>query len=210
LSVPPDGTRHPKWPARFFYTGDGEDQDLLRISSSFNTLHRYISSFGIQDTDPEALQYYQAYCREKALKRFTQYDHSHGAKTGNRLKRKFEGYFLPSTSTDTIYEQWLAVKQTTNGKRVHITDTVITLETLKDSLPPGMIPDYSVKQRFLYAMDPKLKRVVKRHITSDTSFNELVEIADKRNAITHSTELWCQQSTHECSIECSHPAQTQR
>jgi len=39
-------------------------------------------------------------------------------------------------------------------------------------------------------MDIKLKRDVKHHITSDTSFNELVEIADKRYAIAHSTELY--------------------
>jgi len=52
------------------------------------------------------------------------------AKTFNGLKWKFEGYFLPSTSTDTIYEQLLAVKHTTNGKTAQITDTVITLNTL--------------------------------------------------------------------------------
>ena len=77
--------------------------------------------------------------------KFTQYDNSQGAKTVNGLKPKFEGYFLPSTSTDTIYEQWLAVKQTTNGKTAQITDTIITLETLGDGLPPGTILDYSTK-----------------------------------------------------------------
>jgi len=38
-------------------------------------------------------------------------------------------------------------------------------------------------------MDIKLKRHVKPHITSDTSFDELVEIAEKRDAIAHSTGL---------------------
>jgi len=71
MSVPPDGSSGPKWPAPFFYTGEGKDRDPLRINSWFNTVHRYISSFGIQDTDPEALQYYGAYCREKALEKFT-------------------------------------------------------------------------------------------------------------------------------------------
>src|ERR1700743_2294720 len=96
-----------------------------------------------------------------------------------------EGYFLPSTSTDTIYEQWLAVKQTTNGKTAQITDTVINLETLRESLPQGTISDYSAKQRLLDAMDIKLKREVKPHITADTSFDELVEIAEKRDTIAH-------------------------
>ena len=39
-------------------------------------------------------------------------------------------------------------------------------------------------------MDIKLKQKVKPHITADTSFHELVEIAEKRQAITHSTELY--------------------
>jgi len=57
ISVAPDGTSRPKWIAPFFYTGGGKDQDPLRINSWFNTVHPYISSFGMQDTDPEALQY---------------------------------------------------------------------------------------------------------------------------------------------------------
>ena len=62
-----------------------------------------------------------------------------------------------STFTDTIYEQWLAVKQTNNNKTAQITDTVITLETLRDSLILGTISDYSAKQRLLDAMDIKIK-----------------------------------------------------
>jgi len=165
MSLLSEGTSCPKWPALFFYTGEGKDRDLLKINSWFNRVHRYISSFGIQDSDPEALLYCGAYCREKALEKFTQYDNSPGAKTVNGLKREFKVYFLPSTSTDTIYEQWLAVKQTTNGKTAQITDTVITLETLRDSLPLGMISHYLAKQRLLDAMDIKLKRDVKPHIT---------------------------------------------
>ena len=69
-----------------------------------------ISSYEIQNNDIEALQNYGAYCRDKALEKFTPYDNSQGEKTVTGLKAKFEGYFLPSSSTDTIYEQLLAVK----------------------------------------------------------------------------------------------------
>ena len=91
---------------------------------------------------------------------------------------------------NTIYEQWLAVKQTTNGKTAQITDTVINLETLIDSLPHGIISDYSAKQRLLNAMDIKLKSEVKPHITADNSFDELVEIAEIRVGIAYSTGLY--------------------
>ena len=69
-------------------------------------------------------------------------------------------------------------------------DTVITLETHRDSLPSGMISDYSAKQRLLDTLDIKLKRDVKPHITSDTSFDQLVKIAEKRDVIAHSTEFY--------------------
>ena len=196
MSVPPEGSSRLKWPAPFFYTGEGKDRDPLRINSWFNTVSRYISSYGIQDTDQKALQYYGAYCRDKALEKFTQYDNSQGEKTVEGLKRKFEGYFLPSTSTDTIYEQWLAVKQTTNRKNAQITDTVINLETLRDSLPQGTISDYSAKQGLLDAMDIKLKREVKPHMTADTFFDQLVEIAEKRGGVAHSTGLYGNRDQH--------------
>jgi hypothetical protein len=84
----------------------------------------------------------------------------------------------------------MTVKQTTNGKTAHITDTVIRLETLKSSLPEGTISDYSTKQRLLDAMDVRLRREVKPHITSETTFEQLVEIAEKRDAIARSTGVY--------------------
>jgi len=200
MSVPPEGNSRPKWPAPFTFTGSASDRDPLRINSWFNTVHRYIASFGIQDTDQEALQYYGAYCRDQALDKFTQYEASTGEHTVAGLKRKFETYFLPSTSTDTIYEQWQAVKQTVNGKTAHITDTIINLERLRDSMPEGTITDYMAKQRLLDAMDIKLKRDVKPHITQDTSFDELVEIAEKRDAIAHSTGVYGSRNTHSHAV----------
>ena len=172
----------------------------MRINSWFNTVRRYISSYGIQDTDQEALHYYGAYCRDKALEKFTQYDNSQGEKTVEGLKRKFEGYFLPFRFTDTIYEQWLAVKQTTKGKTAQIRDTDINLEILRDSLPQGMISDYSAKHRLLDAMDIKLKHEVKPHITADNSFDELVEIAEKRDAIAHFTGLYGNRNQHSNAV----------
>ena len=200
MSLQPEGSNRPKWPAPFFHTGEGKDRDPLRINSWFNIVRRYISSYGIQDNDIEAFQYYGAYCRNKTLGKFTQYDNSQGAKTVAGLKAKFEGYFLPSTSTDTIYEQWLAVKQTNNNKTAQITDTVITHETLRDSLLPGTISDYSAKQRHPDAMDIKLKRDVKPHITSDISFDQPVELAEKRDAIAHSTGLYRRQNQHSNAV----------
>ena len=45
-------------------------------------------------------------------------------------------------------------------------------------------------------MDIKLKQDVKQHITSDTSFNELVEIAEKGDALANSTGLYGTRNQH--------------
>ena len=202
MSLQSEGNKYPKWPAPFFYTREGRDRDPLRINSWCNTVRRYLSSYGIQDNDIEALQYYGAYYRDKAFKKFTEYDNCRGNKRVAGLKAKFEEYILPSTTTITFYKQWLAVKQTNNNKTAQITDTVITLETLRDSLPPGTISDNSAKQGLLDAMDIKLKQDVKPHITCDTPLNQLVEIAEKRKAIAHSSGLYGHQNQH--SIVVSH------
>src|SRR3984885_6877140 len=49
-------------------------------------------------------------------------------------------------------------------------------------------------------MDIKLKRAVEPHITSDTSFDQLVEIAEKRDAIAHSTGLYGRQNQHSNAV----------
>ena len=49
-------------------------------------------------------------------------------------------------------------------------------------------------------MDIKLKRDVKPHITSDISFDQLVQIAEKRDAIAHSTELYGRQNQHSNAV----------
>ena len=104
MSLQPEGSNRPKWPAPFIYTGDRKDRDPSRINSWFNTVRRYIYSYRIQDKDSEVLQYYRAYCRDKTLEKFTQYDNSQVAKRVAGQKAKFQAYFLPSTSTVTIYE----------------------------------------------------------------------------------------------------------
>ena len=79
-------------------------------------------------------------------------------------------------------------------------DTVITMETLRDSLPPGTISDYTAKQRLLDTMDIKLKRDVKPHITSDTSFGQLVEMAEKRDIIADSIGFYGNRNQHRNAV----------
>ena len=49
-------------------------------------------------------------------------------------------------------------------------------------------------------MDIKIKREVKPHITADTAFDQLVEIAEKRDAIAHSTGLYGNRNQHSNAV----------
>ena len=74
------------------------------------------------------------------------------------------------------------------------------LEHVSILQPQGTISDYSAKQRLLDGMDIKLKREVKPHITADTSFDELVEIVEKRDSIAHSTGLYGNRNQHSNAV----------
>src|SRR5207302_6630366 len=200
MSAPPGGPNRPKWPPPPIFTGEGKDRDPLKINSWFNSVHRYLRSFEIEDDSPEALQYYGAYCRDQAEEKFAHYLATPGAHTVPGLKRKFETYFLPSTSTDTIYEKWGNVKQTVDGKTAAITDIIIKLETLRNSMPVGSISDYSAKQRLIGAMDNRLKREVKPHLTPDTTFEDLVVMAENKDAILHSTGVYGNKGHHSNAV----------
>src|SRR5688500_12640337 len=76
-----------------------------------------------------------------------------------------------------------------------ITKTVIRLKTLRESLPPDTISDYSAKQRLLDAMDISLHREVKPQIKPTSTFDEIVEIAENQDATMYSTGVYRSQKT---------------
>ena len=82
-------------------------------------------------------------------------------------------------------------------------ETVINLETLRDSLPHRTISDYSAKERVLDAIDIKLERNDKPHMIADTSFNQLVEITKKQIPYQQlNRTLWNLEQAQQCSIKC--------
>ena len=83
-----------------------------------------------------------------------------------------------------------------DGKVQPITKTVIRLKTLRNSLPTDTISDYSAKQRLLDAMDIRLRREVKPLIKPSSTFEEIVEIAENRDAVMHSTGIYRSQKSH--------------
>ncbi|KAG0644136.1 hypothetical protein HOY80DRAFT_997186 [Tuber brumale] len=189
MLVPLERSSCPKHPALFMFMEEGKERDPLRINSWFNCIHRYSDILSISDDIPEALRYYGAYCRDKALDKYTQYENISRPHTVTQQKSKCEVYFLPSTSTDTSYEKWIAVMQTVTRKIALIIKIVITIETLRDGQLSGPISDYSVKQRPLDPIDIKLRQDVSHHITLDNPFDKLVSRTEKDNAQAYAIGL---------------------
>jgi hypothetical protein len=174
------------------YSGEGKDRDPLRINSWFRAVGNYIKSFNITDSDPDALQYYGAYCKDSAADQFEIFcsDTENDTKTVPGLKKCFETYFLPSTSIDDLWHKWESIKQTQDGKVTPITETVIKLKNLRASLPPGTISDFAMKQRFLDCMDIRLRRVVQPHILPAQKLDEILTLAEKHDASNHATGVY--------------------
>jgi ATP phosphoribosyltransferase regulatory subunit HisZ len=42
------------------YTEEGKDKDCQQINTLFQAVTNYMNSYGIKETDPDALQYYEA------------------------------------------------------------------------------------------------------------------------------------------------------
>ena len=70
---------------------------------------------------------------------------------------KFKQLFESSTNTDDLYQKWQKVHQNSGGKPGRITKVVGDLEDIRAALPDEARTDYAYQQRFLNAMDTKLR-----------------------------------------------------
>jgi hypothetical protein len=63
-----------------------------------------IKSYGIKATDPDVLQYYEAYCSKSITDEFEKFstDAPDERKKIPELKKCFKIYFLPSISSDDL------------------------------------------------------------------------------------------------------------
>ena len=104
--------------------------------------------------------YYGFYTEGKANNAFQTIDTEEENLTLPQLTNRFHQLFEASTNTDDTYHKWQNVRQTAGGQPARITKIAGELADLKGCLPNGSITDYEQKQRFLDAMDSRLRRNV--------------------------------------------------
>jgi len=88
--------------------------------------------------------------------------------------------FIPSTSIDILQMKWDRISQFRDGRIRSITSAAAELRALALQLPH--ISDFSKKQRLLSAMIPELGAQVRPHILPTSTWDEIVQLAERFDA----------------------------
>jgi len=107
-----------------------------------------------------SLEYYCAYTEGKANNKYQTLDREVDDLNLAQLTQILQQLIEASTNTDDTYHKWQNIRQTAGGQPARITTIAEELANLKGSLPARSISDYAQKQRFLDAMDSRLRHNV--------------------------------------------------
>jgi len=173
---PPTGTMAHPGPARLpppkppkppFFSGEGEDLKPDKLKRWLRTVKKCLARSGLNDNTPGVADNYGFYTEGKANNGFQTLDTDEENLTLPQLTHRFQQLCEASTNTDATYHKWQNVRQTAGGLPARITTIAGELPDLKGSLPKGSISDYAQKQRFLDAMDSRLRRNVEPQLKQE-------------------------------------------
>ena len=114
-------------------------------------------------------------------------EYDEASPTLEQFKTRFKQLFEASTNTDDLYQKWQKVQQTTGGNPPHISKIAGELADLKGALPLDSISDYAQRQRFLDAMDPRLRQNVKPQFREDDNWDKIVQLSERYDATIYKT-----------------------
>jgi len=131
--------------------------------------------------------YYGFYTEGKVNNAFQTLDREEENLTLSQLTHCFTQLFKDSPNTDDTYHKWQNVRQTAGGQPAPITKIAGELADLKGSLPAGSIADYGQKQRFLDAMDSRLRCNVEPQLRPEDTGDQMVAVAERYDATMYRT-----------------------
>ena len=138
------------------------------------------------------VDYYGAFTEDRAhnayLTLLDEYDEA--SPTLDQFKTRFKQLFEASTNTYDLYQKWQKVQQTTGGNPARISKIAGKLADLKRAQPRDSISDYAQRQRFLDAMDPRLRQNVEPQIREDNNWDKIVQLAERYDATMYKTEAY--------------------
>ena len=177
----------PKVPKPPIISGEGEDLKRDKLKRWLRTVKKYLARSGLNDDSPEVADYYGFYTEGKANNAFQTLDREEENLTLLQFTHRFQQLFEASTNTDDTYHKWQNVRQTAGGQPARITKIAGELADLKESLPAGSISDYAQKQRFLDAMDSRLRRNVEPQLRPEDTWDQMVAVAERYDATMYRT-----------------------
>ena len=131
--------------------------------------------------------YYDAYTEGKANNAYHTLDREVEDLTLAQITQRLQQLFEASTNTDYTCHKWQNLRQTASGQPAGITKIAGELADIKGSLPAGSIPDYPQKQRFLDAMDSRLRCNVEPKLRPEDTWDKMVAVAERYDAPMYRT-----------------------
>jgi len=173
----------PKLPKPPMFSGEGEDLKPDKLKRWLRPVKKHLARSGLNDDSPGVADYYGAYTDGKANNAYQTLDREVEDLTLVQLSQRLQQLFEASTNTDDTYHKWQNIRQTAGGQPACITKIAGELADLKGSLPAGSISDYAQKQRFLDAMDSRLRRNVEPQLRPEDTWDQMVAVAERYDAM---------------------------
>jgi len=161
----------PKLPKPPMFSGEGEDLKPDKNKRWLRIVKKHLARSGLNDDSPVVADYYGAYTDGKANNAYQTLDRAVEDLTLAQLTQRLQQLIEASTNTDDTYHNWQNICQTAGGQPARITTIARQLADLKGSLPAGSIPEYAQKQRFLDAMDSRLRRNVEPQLRLEDTWD---------------------------------------
>jgi len=177
----------PQLPKPPMFSGDGQDLRRDKLKRWLRTVKKHLPRSGLNDDSRGVADYYGAYTDGKANNAYQTQDREVDDLTLAQLTQHLQQLFEASTNTDDTYHKWQNVHQTAGRQPARITKLAGELADLKGSLPNGSISHYAQKQRFLDAMDSRLRRNVEPQLRSEDTWDEMVAVAERYDATMYRT-----------------------
>lgn len=187
----PPAARQPKIPLPNMFSGEGDDLKPDVLGRWFREVKGYLRRYNMTDNTPGIGQWYGDYttgrAKDAVLALIDEYEEQDEVLPLQVLKDRMTTLFQASTNKDDLWLQWQKVYQTTNGRTARITKVATELEMIRSRLPASSVTPFTQRQRFLDAMDHRLRRAVEPQLRDTDTWIAMVETAERYDATMFKT-----------------------
>ena len=172
----------PPKPSKF--SGDGKEADPEYIGNWIKEVTDHFDLLNISDNNKK-LKILQFFLDGSAKQWFNnyrvQYQTNEDKWTLAEAFKDLGEFFTSATATEDAWEKFNKISQVENGKIQPISRVAINLEKLSARLGKRITKEAKI-QRFIDAMHPDLRYMVKPEISETDEFSQVVKKAERRDS----------------------------